>query len=93
VSGKLGGTCDVRQIIFLPLGIFNSYVSLIQIKIFFGTIRRISSPKNLAVTSWDFSCFLSPGLYGNHDVWQRFSQAYGRNSMVQRQKSRFIPLG
>ena len=39
-----------------PLGIFNSYVSLIQIKIFLGTIRRISSPTNLAVTSWAFSC-------------------------------------
>ena len=64
MSGKLGGTCDVRQILFLPLGIFNSYVSLIQIKIFFGTIRRISSPTNLAVTSWAFSWFLSPGLYG-----------------------------
>ena len=47
-----------------PLGIFNSYVSLIQIKIFFGTIRRISSPTNLAVTSWAFSCFLSPGIHG-----------------------------
>ncbi len=30
------------EILFLPLGIFNSYVSLIQIKIFFGTICRIS---------------------------------------------------
>jgi hypothetical protein len=29
---KLGGTCEVRQILFLPLGIFDSYVSLIQKK-------------------------------------------------------------
>ena len=61
-----------------PLGIFNSYVSLIQIKIFFGTIRRISSLTNLAVTSWAFSCFLSPGLYGrskdrfSERSWKRF---------------------
>jgi hypothetical protein len=60
----LGGTCDVRQILFLPLGIFDSYVSLIQNKIFFGTLRRISDLTNLAVTSWAFSCLLSPGPYG-----------------------------
>ena len=60
---KLGGTCEVRQILFLPLGIFDSYVSLIQNKIFFGTLRRISDLTNLAVTSWAFSCFLSPGLW------------------------------
>jgi len=50
--------------LFLPLGIFNSYVSLMQNKIFFGTLRRISNLTNLAITSWAFSCFLSPGLYG-----------------------------
>ena len=44
--------CGVRQILFLPLGIFDSYVSLIQNKIFFGTTRRISNLTNLAVTSW-----------------------------------------
>ena len=33
-------------------------------KIFFGTIRRISNLTNLAVTSWAFSCLLSPGFYG-----------------------------
>jgi hypothetical protein len=52
--------CDVRQILFLPLGIFDSYVSLIQNKLFFGTLRRISNLTNLAVTSWAFSWFLSP---------------------------------
>ena len=61
---KLGRMCGVRQILFLPLGIFDSYVSLIQNKIFFGTLRRILNLTNLAVTSWAFSCFLSPGLYG-----------------------------
>ena len=55
--------CDVRQILFLPLGIFDSYVSLIQNKLFFGTFRRISNLTNLAVTSWAFSWFLSPGLW------------------------------
>jgi hypothetical protein len=54
----------VRQILFLPLGIFDSYVSLIQNKIFFGTLRRISDLTDLAVTSWAFSCLLNPGLYG-----------------------------
>jgi hypothetical protein len=62
---KLGGTCEVRQILFLPLGIFDSYVSLIQNKIFFGTLRRISDLTDLAVTSWAFSCLLNPGLYGS----------------------------
>ena len=57
---KLGGMCGVRQILFLPLGIFDSYVSLIQNKIFFGTLRRILNLTNLAVTSWAFSCLLSP---------------------------------
>jgi hypothetical protein len=28
--------CGVRQILFLPIGIFDSYVSLIQNKICFG---------------------------------------------------------
>ncbi len=60
---KVGGRCDVRQILFLPLGIFDSYVSLIQNKLFFGTLRRISNLTNLAVTSWAFSWFLSPGLW------------------------------
>jgi hypothetical protein len=55
-----GGMCYVRQILFLPLGIFDSYVSLIQNKLFFGTLRRISNLTNLAVTSWAFSWFLSP---------------------------------
>ncbi len=32
--------------------------------IFFGTLRRISDLTNLAVTSWNISCFLNPGLYG-----------------------------
>ncbi len=50
--------------LFLPLGIFDSYVDLIQNKLFFGTIRRILNLTNLAVTSWAFSCLLSPGLYG-----------------------------
>jgi hypothetical protein len=53
----------VRQILFLPLGIFDSYVNLIQNKIFFGTLRRISDPTDLAVTSWAFSCLLNPGLW------------------------------
>jgi hypothetical protein len=53
----------VRQILFLPLGIFDSYVSLIQNKIFVGTLRRLSNLTNLAVTSWAFSCLLSPGLW------------------------------
>ncbi len=44
----------MRQILFLPLGIFDSYVSLIQNKILFGTLRRISNLTNLAVTSWAF---------------------------------------
>jgi hypothetical protein len=57
--------CSLRQILFLPLGIFDSYVSLIQNKLFFGTLRRISDLTNLAVTSWAFSWFLSPGLYVN----------------------------
>jgi hypothetical protein len=48
-----------------PLGIFDSYVCLIQNKLFFGTLRRISNLTNLAVTSWAFSWFLSPGLYGS----------------------------
>ncbi len=47
-----------------PLGIFDSYVCLIKNKLFFGTLRRISNLTNLAVTSWAFSWFLSPGLYG-----------------------------
>ena len=51
---------DVRLILSPPLWIFDSYVSLIQNKLFVGTIRRISNPTNLAVTSWDFSCLLSP---------------------------------
>ena len=55
----------MRQILFLPLGIFDSYVSLIQNKIFFGTLRRISDLTDLAVTSWAFSCLLNPGLYGS----------------------------
>ena len=55
----------MRQILFLPLGIFDSYVSLIQKKIFFGTLRRISDLTDLAVTSWAFSCLLNPGLYGS----------------------------
>ena len=50
---------DVR-----PLGIFNSYSSVIQNKIVFGTLVRISNLTNLAVASWDFSCLLSLGLYG-----------------------------
>jgi hypothetical protein len=57
--------CDVRQILFHPLWIFNSYISLIKKKN--GTICRILNLTNLAVTSWAFSCFLSPGppgLYG-----------------------------
>ena len=45
------------------LGISDSYVCLIQNKIFFGTLRRISDLTNLAVTSWAFSWFLSPGLW------------------------------
>ncbi len=58
--------CDT---IFLPhhnlgLRIFNSYVSTIQHKIVFGTLVRISSLTNLAVTSLDISCLLSPGLDG-----------------------------
>jgi hypothetical protein len=57
----------VRQILLHPLGIFDSYVCLIQNKIFFGTLRRISDLTNLAVTSWAFSCFLNPGLYGSDD--------------------------
>ncbi len=52
------------QILFFPLVIFDSYVNKIQNKLFFGTIRRILTLTNLAVTSWAFSCFLSPGLYG-----------------------------
>jgi hypothetical protein len=68
VRWKLGGMCDVRQNLFLPLGIFDSYVSLIQNKIFFGALRRISNLTNLAVTSWAFSCFLSPGLYGRYST-------------------------
>ena len=57
---------DVRRApnFFLPLGIFDSYVCLIQNKIFFGTLRRISDLTNLAVTSRAFSCLLNPGLYG-----------------------------
>ncbi len=51
------------QILFLPLGIFGSYVSLIQNKLIFGTIHRISNLTNLAVTSWAFSCLLFPGLW------------------------------
>ncbi len=54
----------MRQNSFLPLWIFDSYVSLIKNKIFFGTLRRISNLTNSDVTSWAFSCFLSPGLYG-----------------------------
>jgi hypothetical protein len=54
----------VRQILLHPLGIFDSYVCLIQNKIFFGTLRRISDLTNLDVTSRAFSCFLNPGLYG-----------------------------
>ncbi len=53
----------MRKIVFLPLGIFDSYVSLIQNKNKFGTICRISNLTNLAVTSWAFSCLLSPGLW------------------------------
>jgi hypothetical protein len=56
----------VRQILLHPLGIFDSYVCLIQNKIFFGTLRRISDLTNLAVTSRAFSCFLNPGLHGSH---------------------------
>ena len=44
----------------MALWIFESYVSL---EIFVGTIHRIPNLTNLAVTSWDFSCFLSPGLW------------------------------
>ena len=65
VRWKLGGMWSVLQILFLPLGIFDSYASLIQNKIFFDTIRRISNLTNLAVTSWAFSCLLSPGFYGS----------------------------
>ena len=52
--------CDVRQILFLPLGIFVSYVSLIQNKVLFGTLRRISDLTNLSVASWAFSCLFIP---------------------------------
>ncbi len=55
------------QILFLPLGIFDSYVSLIQNNIFFGTSCRISDLTNLAVTSWNISCLLNPGLYDGVD--------------------------
>ena len=41
---------STRQILFPPLWIFDSYVSLIQNKIFFGTICRILNSTNLAVT-------------------------------------------
>jgi hypothetical protein len=51
-----------------PLRIFNSYVSAIQNKIVFGTLVRISNLTNLAVASWDFSCFLSPSLYGRLEL-------------------------
>ena len=71
---KLGGMWIVRQILFLPLEIFDSYVSLIQNNFYFGAIRRISNLTNLAVTSWAFSWFLSPGLYGRlHKVFQNFA--------------------
>ena len=43
---------------------FNSYTSLVHDQSFFGTIHSISNLSNLAVTSWAYSCFLSPGLYG-----------------------------
>ena len=49
---------------FLPLLIFYSYVSFVQKTIRFCTLRRISNLSNLAVASWDISCFLSLGLYG-----------------------------
>ncbi len=42
----------MNQISFLPLLIFDSYVSLVQKKIVFCTSRRISDPRNLAVASW-----------------------------------------
>ena len=57
-----------------PLGIFNSYVSVIQNKIVFGTLVRISNLTNLAVASWDVSCFLSPGLYGSWGCSPHFQQ-------------------
>jgi len=73
-----------------PLGIFNSYVSLIQIKIFFGTVRRISSPTNLAVTSWNISCLLSPGLYGSQPLCHFFSRANFRARNLTRVYVRLI---
>ena len=49
---------------YFPLSGFSVPSTLaIQKNIFFGTIYRILNPTNLAVTSWDFSCFLPPGLY------------------------------
>ena len=55
----------MHQISFLLLSIFNSYVSSIQNKIFVGTLMRILNLTNSVVASWDFSCLLSPGLYGS----------------------------
>ncbi len=49
----------------LGLRIFNSYIGVIQNKIVFGTLVRISSLTDLAVASLDISCFLSPGLDGS----------------------------
>jgi hypothetical protein len=40
-------------------------MSLIQNKIFFGTLRRISDLTDLAVTSWAFSCLLNPDTVGD----------------------------
>ena len=58
--------CRVRQISFLPLRIFNSYISVI-LNNFFGFLVRISNLTNLAVTSWDFSCFLSLGIWYSYE--------------------------
>ena len=89
---KLGGTCEVRQILFLPLGIFDSYVSLIQNKIFFGTLRRISDLTDLAVTSWAFSCLLNPGLW--YILVDESSYVFGRwyvRRKPQRKNSKLPP--
>ena len=70
VRCEMGGMRDVQCDTIFPLRhnlglkIFNSYVSVIQNKIVFGTLVRISSLTNLAVASLYISRFLSPGLDG-----------------------------
>ena len=75
--------CHVYQISFPPLSIFDSYVSLAQFIFIPYAKYQISNLSNLAVASWDFSCFLFPGLLvAYHRVGSRVNPSLGGTSLL-----------